>query len=217
MAPVTPLKHRLSDRALALILEYEIGGSRNYYETHLKHPTWPEGESGVTIMIGYDCGYYSDKVIYDDLTSAGINEHDASRLAATAGITGHAAKRVADSLHDITIQWDEAWWVFNERTLPKYIRETMQAFPGAADKLTEDAFGALVSLVFNRGAGMAGGRRAQMRNIRDLIAGTMNGPALQMAIAREILKMIPLWEGTSIYNGMKRRREAEAELVDGGR
>ena len=49
-----------SDKALALLLKYEVGGGRNYYEKYLSKFTWPGGASGPTIGIGIDCAYYSD-------------------------------------------------------------------------------------------------------------------------------------------------------------
>ena len=45
------------------------------------------------------------------------------------------------------------------------IKETLKAFPGA-NELHPDAFGALVSLVFNRGAAVTGKNREEMKNIR---------------------------------------------------
>ena len=68
--------------------------------------------------------------------------------------------------------------------------------------------GALVSLVFNRGASMKGDRRIEMRAIRNL------APQKDYAgIAQQFRKMKRLWIGTDIEKGMSRRRDAEADLV----
>ena len=48
-----------SPKALDLILEYEVGGGKAYYDKYLSRPTWPGGASGMTLAIGVDCGYYS--------------------------------------------------------------------------------------------------------------------------------------------------------------
>lgn len=213
MTPGRPTQ-RLSDKAYDLILEFEVGGGRQYYEKALKHPTWPGGDSGVTIGIGYDLGYNDRDTITQDWLAAGVDGKTVDRLANSAHAIGQLARGQATKLKDITITWDQAWWVFNEVTLPKFIRQTLKAFPGAELKLPADAFGALVSLIFNRGPSMAGIRREQMRTIRGLVENLDKGQRLQDMISDEIRAMIPLWRGMTIYNGMKRRRNAEADLVE---
>jgi hypothetical protein len=214
-------QHRVSDLTYKLLIEFEVGGGRPYYESRLKRPTWPGGESGVTIGVGFDCGYNDHRTILNVWTSAGLDEHDAGRLAATAGITGRAAKAAAANLHDITISWDAAWWVFNEITLRRFIELTVTTYPEADKKLTADGFGALVSLVFNRGAGMgeqgkpSWERRKHMRLLKHLIYTGEPGSGLQKKCADVIRAMIPLWQGTDIEEGMRRRREAEAQLMEG--
>lgn len=58
----------LSDRAVDMIIRYETGG-KAYYVKKLVRPTWPGGDSGVTIGIGYDLGYYSAAQIRSDWAS----------------------------------------------------------------------------------------------------------------------------------------------------
>ena len=48
-----------SPKALDLILKYEVGGGKSYYDRFLAKPTWPGGASGMTLGIGVDCGYYT--------------------------------------------------------------------------------------------------------------------------------------------------------------
>lgn len=211
------MTQRLSDKAYELLLEFEVGGGRAYYDKFLKHPTWPGADSGVTIGIGYDCGYNEQSAIVNDWLSAGLNAEAAKRLARTAHAIGQYARGECTKVKDIVIPWNVAWNVFNDVTLPKFIRQTLKAFPGAELKMPADAFGALVSLVFNRGPSMAGVRREQMRTIRGLIENFDKGQRLQDMVADEIRAMIPLWRNTSIYAGMKRRRNAEADLVENAR
>ena len=86
--------------------------------------------------------------------------------------------------------------------------QCQRAFPGF-DELRPNAQAALVSLVFNRGASMIGDGRREMRAIRD-----RGVPARDYdGIAAEFRAMTRVWQGTEIYNGMRRRRYAEADLV----
>ena len=50
----------ISKKSLEMIIHHEIGG-RAYYEKKLQAPIWAGGESGVTIGMGYDLGYNSEK------------------------------------------------------------------------------------------------------------------------------------------------------------
>ena len=97
--------------------------------------------------------------------------------------------------------------MFLERSLPKYMKMTEEAFPGI-DDLPADAQGALVSLVYNRGTSMDGGRRLEMRNIRDAVA---RGDLQE--IANQLRAMKRLWEGKGM-DGLLKRRDAEAALVE---
>ncbi len=62
-----------------------------------------------------------------------------------------------------------AWPVFAARSMPLYVRQTQEAFPGY-DKLEGLCKSALVSLVYNRGASLTGESRSEMKTIHDLIA-----------------------------------------------
>jgi hypothetical protein len=59
----------LSYRAIELILEFEVGGGQEYYQKLLQRPTWPEGQSGITLAIGYDIGYKRQTLINADVIS----------------------------------------------------------------------------------------------------------------------------------------------------
>ena len=48
-----------SEKTLALLLKYEVGGGKPYYDKFLSKFTWPKGQSGPTIAIGIDCAYYT--------------------------------------------------------------------------------------------------------------------------------------------------------------
>ena len=202
----------LSKKSLDLILEFEVGGGENYYNKFLKNPAWPEGQSGVTIGVGYDLGYVNKAEFSEDWKDLPKDIFD--RLYKVVGIKGYNAKNLIRGLKDITIPWDLALKVFNNKTVTKFYNLTRQTFPNF-DNLPEDAKGGLVSLVFNRGSALEGDRRREMKLIRDgmRITNTFDQKALSF-IANQIRNMKRIWAGGSIEKGMSRRRDAEAKLIE---
>jgi GH24 family phage-related lysozyme (muramidase) len=191
----------LSEAARALILESEGLSAR---------PDWPGGQSGITIGFGYDLGYVTVDQFESDWGER-VGSEANERLRTAVGLRGvRARNRVAD-LSDIRISRKMAEQVFESRTLPLYELRTAQAFPGV-DALPEDARGALVSLVYNRGTSMLDDspedRRREMRAIRDAVAeGDLAG------IAAQLRAMKRLWAGKRL-SGLIARREEEAQLVE---
>jgi len=172
----------------------------------LQRPIWPEGQSGITIGIGYDIGYNSVEVFNQDWYKLGDVER--KRLSDCCRLTGEVAKLRLARVRDIIISWELVWEVFNVVTVPKFYNLTKKAFPGF-EELPADVQGGLVSLVFNRGTSMEGDRRREMRAIRDLVRKKdVKG------IADQIRQMKRIWVGTSIEQGIARRRDAEADLIE---
>ena len=202
----------LSKKSLDLILEFEVGGGENYYNKFLKNPTWPGEQSGVTIGIGYDLGYVNKAEFSEDWKDLPKETFD--RLYKVVGIKGYNAKNLIRGLKDITIPWDLALKVFNNKTVTKFWNLTKDTFPNF-NNLPEDAKGGLVSLVFNRGNALEGDRRREMKLIRDgmRITNTFDQKALSF-IANQIRNMKRIWAGGSIEKGMNRRRDAEAKLIE---
>ncbi len=196
----------ISQKALDLIVESE----------GFDQPSrWPGGASGISIGVGYDLGYTTDAEFRGDwsphLPSAIVN-----RLAEALGKAGAAAQAMAPRFHDISVPHDAAMAVFKTRTIPHFRALTLAAFPGM-EKLPADAQGALISIVYNRGPGMDGDRRREMRAIRDAIANYRTGDDLKPLlekIADEIEAMKRLWAGAGL-DGLLTRRDAEAGLVRG--
>ncbi len=196
----------LNEASMKLILDFEVSGGEVNYNRSLKSPIWPKGASGVTIGVGYDLGYNTAATIRRDW-SPHLSAQTVDRLTAVAGKTGVSARDALGSVRDLVIPWAAAFAVFRAVTIPKFWAMTQGAFPGV-DELRPNAQGALLSLVFNRGADMQGPRRTEMRAIRGLV------PAKDYAgIAQQIRLMKRLWVGTEIERGMTRRRDAEAALV----
>lgn len=200
--PAGPLA--ISPEGKALIVEFETGG-QSYYSAKLQRPTWPGGASGVTVGIGYDCGYNSRTAILSDWQA--LPESTRNALAATAGVKGIAAKSRASALRWITVPWTTAESLFVSNTMPRFGRMTDTAFPGI-NKTHGHVQGAMLSIVFNRGASMSGDGRREMRQIRTLIAaGNVRG------IPPQVRSMKRLWYGKGL-DGLIRRREAEAKLIE---
>ena len=196
-----------SPAALDLILEYEVGGGKSYYEKFLSHPTWPGGASGMTLAIGIDCGYYTPAELTNIFKFLPQTQLDAVKGA--TGKTGQAGKEYTAKIKPlgITVTWDQAINIFQTYTWPKFASLAERAFPGL-DQLCDNAYGALVSLVFNRGTSMNGDSRLEMRNIRDLVPKKD-----YRGIAEQLRKMKRIWEGKGL-DGLITRREAEAKLVE---
>jgi hypothetical protein len=205
-APRNAASLRCSSRSLESIVQFEIG-SRAQYEKLYSRPTWPRGESGVTIGIGYDLGFTARAQIEADWGPY-LEQADRAALAAAQGAKGIAAQQLLRGLRHITIPLVAAEAVFYASTLPRFARLTRDTFPGV-EKLPLDAQGALLSLVFNRGTSLGGERRREMRAIRDALSGQR--PSLEQ-IAAQVEAMQRLWPEV---RGLRDRRRSEASLIRG--
>lgn len=197
---------RLSKESLDLIAEYETGG-RIYYERRLQKATWPGGASGVTVGMGYDLGYNTRAQIAEDWKH--LPAQYVSQMQSVAGVKGAAARLALARCTGVTVSWPQAVEVFERSTVPRFSRDTLTAFPGL-DRQHPHGQGALVSLVFNRGSSLTGERRSEMRDIR---TSTSTNRFNQVPSALRRMKRIWLGKG---LDGLLRRREAEARLVERG-
>lgn len=212
-----PRGDTLSDAGYQLILNHEVGGGEAYYNARLRHPTWPGGESGVTIGIGYDLGYTPRARFLGDWHA--MDDDDLARLAGVIGVRGLKARERVPGVRDVLVPWGLAFGVFRDQTIPFWIGQTRAAFPGY-DGLPDGARAALVSLVFNRGPAMDGDRRREMRTIRGLVAqygaaGSDGRGQILSKIAVQIRAMKRLWYGKGL-DGLLRRRDDEAKMVESG-
>lgn len=205
LPPPEPRDAACRRAAAALTLRWEVS-SPAFYRKRLERPIWPGGASGVTWGIGYDGGHQTRAVIVDDWHDHG----QVDRLGQTAGIIGQQARAALPRFRDIPTGFDHASRVFEERSLVEYERRTERAFRNGFTELRPNACGALISLVYNRGAAMTGDSRREMRNLRDNCIPKQD----YACIASEIRSMKRLWRGTVNENGLSARREAEAILVE---
>ncbi len=206
------LRSKISDRAYDLIVQFETGG-RGYYESPHginSRPCWPGGASGVTIGCGYDLGYNSE-VDFRATWRDKLSPADITVLAGAIGKKGQAARSFMPRVSHIIIPWGVALAVFDATDLPREELLTLRSLPRAIE-LHPHCVGALVSLVFNRGASfsLSDDRYREMREIARLIrTGDFKGvPAQFRAMKR-------LWEGTG-QSGLLIRRDKEAQLFQDG-
>ena len=191
--------------ALDLMVDGETGGEAEYMRD--PHPEWPEGDSGVTIAIGYDLSTYSQAIIRSDW-NAYIVDSNLARLVATQPYHGTAAKAKAAAVHDITIGWQDSLDVFENVDVVRTLQLTERTYPGV-DDLDPVAKFVLVDLLYNRGSSLVGSSRTEMRAIKDLVPKKD-----YKGMAAQLRHMERVWAGTSIYRGMVDRREAEAKLME---
>ena len=197
-----------SQAAIDLIVAEEVS-SQQTYQSLYQHPEWPGGASGVTIGIGYDCGYSTPDIIAADWGDK-LPPEVVKCLEDVAGVHGSPASSYAHALKGVvTVPWEAAMAVFEQRDMPKWEQIVAHALPNT-DKLAPDSFGALVSLAYNRGASfsLVGDRYTEMRDIKALMAAEQFD-----RIPDEFRSMKRLWPNVL---GLRLRRDHEATLFEKG-
>jgi hypothetical protein len=198
----------VSKRSLDKIVEYEVISEAAYTKKFQK-PIFPGGESGATIGIGYDLGFNTKTQIDADWRGK-IADADLELLKTASGVKGTAAAALVANLKSVSVPFDAAREVFYVSTLPRFAKETRGVYPGI-ENLPADAQGALLSLVYNRGASLSGDRRKEMKAIVALVAAKdLKG------IAAQIIEMKRLWDIKKLA-GLHKRRDDEAALVKNAR
>lgn len=202
----------ISRAAADLIIREEVG-SRDYYTNHLLgRPHIDESAGAILIGFGYNLGAVTQAKFKADwgrvLTPAAFR-----LLSKGVGLRGSGDRAEVDRLlkeyRKISIPFDTAAYVFLTRMLPDHIARTKRSLPNT-DSLHPHAFGALVSLVYNRGMLFArdGDRYREMR----AIAAGMERMELD-GIPGQFRSMARLWPG---LRGLQRRRRAEGALFARG-
>lgn len=194
----------ISKKAIDLIIQHEVGG-RSVYEKKYQKPIWPGGDSGLTLGIGYDTGYVKEAQLFSDWQ--GLNLNFLNALKRFCGVKGEVVKTMMrGEVLNVIIPYNIAYEVFVKKSIPKYYALTKKIYP-QLDELNEDTRGALVSMVYNRGAKIDGDSRKEMKAIVDLVAKKD-----YEGIAEQIEQSKRLWENKGM-DGLVIRREAEADLV----
>lgn len=200
----------ISQGAFDLIVAEEVS-SQATYTARYQHPERPGGASGITIGIGYDCGYSTPERIHADWDGK-IPSSMVNALIGIAGLTGDRAQaRLASVRSLVTVPWQAAIDVFANTDIPRWAATVRKALPNC-DKLSPDCFGALVSLAYNRGASFstAGDRYAEMRAIKAHMAAQQFDK-----IPDDFRSMKRLWTSPSV-RGVATRRDHEAALFQKG-
>ncbi len=204
-------QHLISDDAGELIIEQEVSGQAAYIKRY-QHPERPGGQSGITIAIGYDCGYSTSAQIRKDWGGRIPAEMVEVLATRCAKLTGSAAQeRLAEVRPKIIVPWDAALAEFYDVEVPRWLAKCGALLPNF-DVLPPDCQGAICSLAYNRGPSFAtaGERYAEMRAIRaHMIAKEFR------KIPAEFRKMKRLWPQPSM-RGLIGRREEEAKLFERG-
>lgn len=200
----------ISERAMKLIIGFEVTDQRTY-EAKYQGAIWPKGKSGVTVGIGYDVGYVTKDLLHEDWDQL-IDAGQVTALEIGCKIHGPPASKLLPKLGNIRIPWSIAYQQFRERVLPLYVAETVSALPNAG-KLSDDCLGALVSLVYNRGASFrnVGDRYEEMRAVRlHMVQEEFS------RIPAELRSMRRIWRDDPDMKGLITRRELEARLFEVG-
>jgi len=194
----------IGDASFNLIVTEEDSNAA-YYTRHYEHFEWPEGASGPTIAIGYDCGYVSPAQVRVDWDGF-VDQNTIDHIVVACGLRGTAAESwVRQHGGSVTITWDQAIAQFRAREIPQWEAKCRADLPNF-DDLPPDCRGVIVSVAYNRGASfdLPGPRYAEMRSIKaHMIAKNF------AAIPADILSMQRLWpKGGGLWN----RRAHEAAL-----
>jgi hypothetical protein len=141
-----------------------------------------------------------------------MSDANVETLTAACGVTGPAAKDLLATVGGVDIPFENAMSVFRDVTLGKTTAQTASFLPNVTH-LSGDSLGALVSLVYNRGASFAlpGDRFIEMRQIRDDVANLRFEQ-----VPSRIRSMKRLWENDPDARGLVKRRELEAVLFEEG-
>jgi GH24 family phage-related lysozyme (muramidase) len=200
----------LTAAGVTFIARQEVTDATRYRRQYQK-PCWPGKRSGITIGIGYDCSFVGADQLRADWGAA----LEAEAVAQLAGVVKKiGSDALLAQVNAVVVPLTAAMKVFTTTTLPRYLADARKAFP-QIDDLPPARRSALISLVYNRGAGMkdinAGKQdRKEMRNIRTLLAaGEMESVAAQFEL------MTRLWDPAK-EKGLILRRRDEAALWRNG-
>lgn len=203
---------RLSKDAInKAIMAFEVSWSPALgfavYNKKYRKPIVPDpikSSSGVTIGIGYDCGYNSANKIKLDWQSV-LPLHMVNALATVAGLKKQQAVNSLPSLSMVDVPIETALTVFYNTTIFEFAKKASRIYPDLF-KLHPVEQSVITGLVYNRGEKLEGDSRREMKQ---LITAIKNDD--DKAMADLIRSMFRLWPNTL---GLRKRRQAEAELIE---
>ena len=208
------LSLEVSQKSIDHIIYYEVGG-RSYYNakyTKPMVPAWQTTSSGVTVGFGFDLGYNTPDQIKKAFQGV-ASESEIKAMQSVSGSKGKSAyynglPKVKNSIY---FTYEQAEEVFKRDSLPRFTKQTADAFVLTKTRLHPHSNGALTSLVFNRGPSLANtDSRKEMRNIKYHIS-----IGKEDKVPSDIKSMKRLWSYTKL-KGLHLRRDAEAKLFQEG-
>jgi len=210
----------ISQESIDLIIAWEVGGgdrelARPQYESTYARPHWPGNNgSGLTIGIGYDLKYAKSWFEGDWKTRLEALRKPTDAYTRLAGYIGRRGSRAAErATRDIVIPWDDAISVFRIRRLPHFVEETKRMFPGI-ESMDPHVWGALTSVIYNCGIGTEGDSRVLKKAAYDAIRTAVAGRDVA-SVAAGIRALKDFHDlSPKVARGLKRRRDAEAALVE---
>lgn len=208
---VKPSALKISDDAVKLIVLFEVT-SAQLYDLRYQKPVWPGGDSGVTIGVGYDLGYVKPEW-FDEDWGGRLDRTTLQRLRPSCGKRGETARLVYRQYADLKVPWVLASPQFREKLLPLYTGLAVSKLPQSVQSLHPDCLGALVSLVYNRGASFRSDKD-RFREMKRIYNHLEDGELDQ--IPQSFLDMRRLWRGKPRMEGLVKRRELEAALFRQG-
>ncbi len=124
---VAPRKGRsgrpISERAAKLIVSFEVTDQKAYQQKY-QGAIWPQGQSGITIGIGYDVGYVTKVWLHEDWDGL-VEPTQLSLLEIACEVPGPRAQGMLPRLSSIKIPWSTA---YQERfTYRKHCRRSRTA------------------------------------------------------------------------------------------
>jgi len=196
----------VASAAVAFIVAQEVGDGNQYDRTYCR-PSYPGESSGITIGVGYDL---KEEAGFEADWGGLLTNVQMAALRPYVGRPGTEAAMAV--LGNIVVPRSQAWQVFTRSSIPANLADCRGAFADF-DALAPLCRGALLSLVFNRGAGMGEGpprqdSRKEMRQIRDAMAARdfASIPGYLRAMER-------LWPNTK---DLRDRRDLEAAMFQKG-
>lgn len=193
------------------IIQYEVGWNETdkwlYYNNNLSKPTVPapdKSDSGVTIGIGYDCGYNTRSQIIKDWSSI-LPADQVKLLADTAGLKKYSAVSALSKVKHIKITVEQACQVFYNTTLHKFALQSFKIYP-ALLKLHPIEQTVFIGLIYNRGNKLEGERRREMKLLVKAIERDND-----KEMGSLIRAMKRLWPDVK---GLRIRRDKEASLIE---
>jgi GH24 family phage-related lysozyme (muramidase) len=200
----------LSAAGVTFIAREEVSSPAMYRRVYCR-PTWPGGESGVTIGIGYDLKFSDEARLRTDFAGA-LSDAAIAQLRPVLKLQGSAA--LAAQCHDVDLPLAAAVTAFIARGLPRAMTDARSIYP-QIDTLPPARRTVLASLVYNRGTRLSDKdpvreERREMREIQALLAGGRHD-----AVADRLDSMSRLWDPQT-QGGLVARRHREATLWRSG-